>query len=76
MIRNIRCMDFVRMLGSLANAEKLEGLLRVIESDNFVTVPDDSSCHTEGRILAPGRRWRGADFLFYNPHNEHVISYK
>lgn len=38
-------------------------------------MPTSWSSRGEGRSLAPGRRDRGADYLFSNPHNERTISH-
>ena len=76
MIANIRALDLPRVLGSRANADELERLLRVIERTDFSKLPNNWSRRGEGRSLAPGRRGAGADYLFYNPHNERAISYE
>lgn len=39
LIRNIRKLDLIRVLGSCANGEECERSLRVIKSTNFTTLP-------------------------------------
>lgn len=75
MIRNIRQPDLVRVSGSRAIADQVEHQLRVTEQTNFGTLPDDSSRRGEGRSLEPGLHERGANYLFYNTHNEREISF-
>lgn len=41
--------------------------------DQLPDVSHDWLHHGEDRSLEPGRRGRGADYLFYNPYNVHVI---
>lgn len=67
--------DLVHVLWSLANAEDLERLLRVIERTNFSTLPDVWSRGEEGSRLVHGQSGRWVDYLRQNPHNERVISY-
>lgn len=57
-IRNILALDIVHVLGSRANADELELLLRVIERTNFAMVTDSWSRRGERRSLAPRRRGR------------------
>lgn len=74
MIRNIRTLHLVRALGSHANADAMELLLRVIERTNFAILPEHWVRGCDGRWLAPGGCGRGADHLFYNSHNERAMS--
>lgn len=75
MIQNVQRLDFVELLGSRASAEGLQWLFLVIEHTNFTSLPDDWLRRGEVRSLVPGRRRRGGDYLFYNPHNERALSY-
>lgn len=61
------------MLGSRANAVEVGGVLRVNESTKCATFRDDWKPCEEGRSVEPSRSERGADYLFYNPHNERGI---
>lgn len=75
MITNILILDLVRILGTRANVDELRWLLRVIETTNFSKLPASWLRRGEGRSLAPGRRCRGADYMFYNLHVERAIGY-
>lgn len=67
MIRDIRVLDLVRVVGSQRNADELLRLLTVIESTDFASL--NPAWTTRGRITSysPGRRGPGADWLYYNP---------
>lgn len=54
----------MRLLGSRANADKVEHMLHVIERTNFATFSNDQSRHNEGHSLAPGWCYRGSGYLF------------
>lgn len=75
MIRYIRALDLVRVLGSRENTDELERLPRVIERTIFSVLRDSLSHRGEGCSLARGQRGRGADYLFCKPHNERWMSY-
>lgn len=74
MIRNIRQIYLVRVLGLRANADALQRLLPVMERTNFSFLPDDWSRRGEGHSMAPGRRGSGADYMFYNPHKQPALA--
>lgn len=61
LIRKIRELNVVLVLGSRANADEYERSLRVIDSTNFKTLPDRWSRRGDGRSLAPVRRCVSAD---------------
>lgn len=65
MIRKILRIDLLCVFRSRANAEELELLLRVIDHNDFSTLPDDCSRREEGRSLVPGRRgcWVATCFI-------------
>lgn len=64
MVRNIRFLDLVQVLGSRTNVHELDWSLRVIKHTNFASLPDYWARRDEGRSLVPGRRGRGGDYLF------------
>lgn len=50
MIPNIRILDLLSVLGSEANADELERLLRLIKRANFVTLPNNWGRWVDGRV--------------------------
>lgn len=64
----------VWVLGSRANADKVELFIRVIEHNNFATLTVDWSCRVEGLCLVLGLQGRSSYYLFSNPYIERTIS--
>lgn len=75
MIASIKSLGLCRVFRYRANADEVERLLCVIERIDFPILPNDWSLRPERRIIGPGRRDWGANYLLCNLHNKRVIPY-
>ena len=67
LIRDIRALDLVRVLGSQRNADELRRLLTVIETTNLAELDPGWTSRGVIESVSASRRGPGADWLYYNP---------
>lgn len=62
------------VLVSRANVDEVDRLRRSLERTNFAALAGEWCLQGEGRSLDSGNRDHGVNYLFYNSHNERMIS--